>query len=78
MRTRLFIVAILSLTVGCSAPSEETLAGAVADRVVVMKKEHTLTLMSEARVLKTYKIALGRDPNGPKVRQGDHRTPSGI
>lgn len=34
--------------------------------------------MSQARVLKTYKIALGRDPDGPKVRQGDHRTPEGI
>jgi murein L,D-transpeptidase YafK len=78
VRTLLFIIAILILTVGCSAESEETLAGAVADRVVVMKKEHTLTLMSQARVLKTYNIALGRDPEGPKVRQGDHRTPEGI
>jgi murein L,D-transpeptidase YafK len=49
-----------------------------ADQVILTKKEHTLTLMSQGKVLKTYKIALGRDPVGPKVRQGDHKTPEGI
>jgi murein L,D-transpeptidase YafK len=78
VRTRLFIIAILNLIIGCSAEDKATLTGARADRVVVIKKEHTLTLISQARVLKTYKIALGRDPYGPKVRQGDHRTPEGI
>ena len=78
VRTRLFIIAILNLIIGCSAEDKATLADARADRVVVIKKEHTLTLMSQARVLKTYKIALGRDPSGPKVRQGDHRTPEGV
>jgi len=29
-------------------------------------------------VVKTYKIALGGDPIGPKTRQGDHKTPEGI
>jgi murein L,D-transpeptidase YafK len=49
-----------------------------ADRVIVRKKDHTLDLMSQGRVLKTYKIALGRDPSGPKTRQGDHKTPEGM
>lgn len=48
------------------------------DHVVVLKKERTLELMSQGKVLKTYKVALGRNPVGPKVRQGDHRTPEGI
>jgi murein L,D-transpeptidase YafK len=48
-----------------------------ADRVIVMKKERTLTLMSGDKVLKVYKIALGVDPVGPKPMEGDHKTPEG-
>ena len=47
------------------------------DRVLVFKKEHRLYLMSGAKVLKGYHIALGKSPVGRKVRQGDRRTPEG-
>jgi len=36
-----------------------------------------LTLISKGKVLKSYKIALGGNPNGPKERQGDNKTPEG-
>jgi murein L,D-transpeptidase YafK len=36
-----------------------------------------LTLISKGEVLKTYKIALGGNPIGPKERQGDNKTPEG-
>lgn len=49
-----------------------------ADRVIVHKKEHTMELMHAGQVIKTYKIALGGNPVGPKTRQGDHRTPEGV
>jgi len=49
-----------------------------ADRVLVLKKQRTLQLLNHGRVLKTYKVALGADPIGPKTRQGDHKTPEGI
>jgi murein L,D-transpeptidase YafK len=49
-----------------------------ADRVVVLKRERTLQLVSEGKVIKSYKVALGGDPVGPKTRQGDHKTPEGI
>lgn len=51
--------------------------GLKADRVVVVKHERTLTLMSGDKALKTYKISLGSEPVGPKQRQGDHKTPEG-
>jgi len=47
------------------------------DRVVVLKKEHTLQLLSQGKVIKTYRVALGGDPVGAKTRQGDHKTPEG-
>lgn len=48
-----------------------------ADKILIEKKERRLTLISKGKVLKTYKIALGGDPNGPKERQGDNKTPEG-
>jgi len=48
-----------------------------ADKILIEKKERRLTLISKGMVLKTYKIALGGDPIGPKERQGDNKTPEG-
>jgi murein L,D-transpeptidase YafK len=49
-----------------------------ADRVIVHKKDHTMELMHAGQVIRTYKIALGRNPVGPKQREGDFRTPEGV
>jgi murein L,D-transpeptidase YafK len=51
---------------------------ASVDRVVVEKSKRTMTLLKQDHEVRTYKIALGRDPVGPKVRLGDNRTPEGI
>jgi murein L,D-transpeptidase YafK len=34
-------------------------------------------LIAKGEVLKTYKIALGGNPDGPKIRHGDNKTPEG-
>ena len=47
------------------------------DRILIEKKERRLMLISKGEVLRTYKIALGGNPNGPKERQGDNKTPEG-
>jgi len=47
------------------------------DRVLIEKKDRLLTLLSRGKVLKTYQIALGGNPDGPKERQGDNKTPEG-
>ena len=52
--------------------------GATADRVLVLKKERKLLLLSGNKTLKTYSISLGGNPVGPKAREGDHKTPEGI
>ena len=49
----------------------------VVDRIVVEKSKRTMTLLKQDREVRTYKIALGRDPVGPKVMQGDNKTPEG-
>src|SRR5918996_209256 len=49
-----------------------------ADLVVVYKSERILQLKRAGRVLKAFPIALGREPTGPKLREGDGRTPEGV
>jgi murein L,D-transpeptidase YafK len=52
-------------------------AGEKADFVLVEKAERRMTLLSEGRALKTYRIALGFNPVGHKQYDGDGRTPEG-
>ena len=49
----------------------------LADRVVVRKSERRLYLMHGETVLRTYRVALGLNPVGPKEQEGDSRTPEG-
>lgn len=76
MANHLFAFLVL-LSVMAGTVDDRLPADARADRVIVMKKERTLTLMSGDKVLKIYKIALGSDPIGPKRIEGDHKTPEG-
>jgi murein L,D-transpeptidase YafK len=49
-----------------------------ADRVLIEKKAHRMTLLNHGVVVKTYRVCLGPNPVGPKEREGDGRTPEGI
>ena len=47
------------------------------DHIVVRKSLRRLYLMDGDKVVRSYKIALGLEPVGPKRRDGDFRTPEG-
>jgi L,D-peptidoglycan transpeptidase YkuD (ErfK/YbiS/YcfS/YnhG family) len=47
------------------------------DKILIEKKARRLMLISKGDVIKSYKIALGGNPTGPKERQGDNKTPEG-
>lgn len=49
----------------------------VADKVVVNKSKRELLLYWRGTVIRTYRIALGRNPVGAKERRGDAKTPEG-
>jgi murein L,D-transpeptidase YafK len=50
----------------------------LADHVVVRKSKRTLELLHDGTVFESFPIALGREPRGPKRKEGDGRTPEGI
>jgi murein L,D-transpeptidase YafK len=70
-RIQLTIVLILGLH--CAAIA----APVQADKIVILKSAHSMTLLNGGKVLKTYKVALGSVPVGPKRVEGDHKTPEG-
>ena len=78
----IFLLVVSLIAVGIAAAAYLNFAplprDAVADRIVVEKSARRLTLFQNGRVLKTYSVALGRAPVGPKEYEGDQRTPEGI
>lgn len=67
---------LLAMTLAASWPASGA-ALDLADRVVVRKAERMLYLMKGGAVLRSFKVALGLAPEGPKLREGDFRTPEG-
>ena len=50
----------------------------IADSIVVEKGKRTLTLYQTGIPVRAYRIALGGQPVGDKVKRGDGRTPEGL
>src|ERR1700720_1598542 len=49
----------------------------IGPRILVKKAQRQLLLFSGDKLVRTYRIGLGLNPSGDKVRQGDRRTPEG-
>jgi murein L,D-transpeptidase YafK len=52
--------------------------GITIDRILIEKSARKLSVFANNKKLKTYRVALGRNPVGPKQREGDYKTPEGI
>ncbi|WP_166360078.1 L,D-transpeptidase family protein [Pseudomonas akapageensis] len=48
------------------------------EKVLVLKSSRQLQLISNGKPLKSYRISLGKRPTGPKMYEGDKRTPEGL
>jgi murein L,D-transpeptidase YafK len=58
-------------------PAQQQVPVQKADSIVILKKDHLLELLSKGKVIRTYKVALGRGGLAPKTREGDGLTPEG-
>ena len=72
----LLLIFALPLPAGAQPPALAPKAER-ADRVVVRKAARRLVLFRGEKTLAAYDIALGRNPEGHKQREGDGRTPEG-
>jgi murein L,D-transpeptidase YafK len=75
------VVALAACAVNPGEPRAEVRAEVFrsfqVDKVLVLKGKRRMHLLRRGMVLRTYEIALGRAPNGQKVKQGDGKTPEG-
>jgi murein L,D-transpeptidase YafK len=62
---------------GCGGGSTPERPVGYADQVVVKKSQRRLQLLNRGQVIREYRIALGDNPNGHKIQEGDERTPVG-
>ena len=53
-------------------------SGTPIDRIVVEKSARKLSIFRDGKQIKTYRMALGRNPTGAKQEEGDMKTPEGI
>jgi murein L,D-transpeptidase YafK len=56
-----------------SLPAETTI-----DHIVVEKSARRLSIFRDGKRLKSYRVALGRNPIGAKEQEGDMKTPEGV
>lgn len=70
------LFAVLAFTVPMVASAAEEFGK--ADRVLVLKGRRELQLLRGDITLKSYPIALGSRPRGPKRQLGDGKTPEGV
>ena len=73
---RSIAVALLIALVCCRSSVAEPVAA--ISGMVVDKSDRRLELLANGSPVRSYRVALGRSPNGHKVQEGDDRTPEGI
>ena len=52
--------------------------GTKIDWIVIEKSARKLSLFVNGKSLKSYRVALGRNPIGAKQEEGDNKTPEGV
>ena len=70
---------ITSILVSCS-PKEKSAQEVITkdiDNILVEKANRKIYLRNGEDVIRTYKISLGKNPVGAKVKSGDNKTPEG-
>ncbi|WP_310556602.1 L,D-transpeptidase family protein [Flavobacterium sp.] len=71
----LFIVGIL---IFYFYPEKKLPSNSVIDHIKVYKSKRQLLAYNNGKLLKTYRISLGKNPIGHKEFEGDSKTPEGI
>lgn len=77
IRIKILLGLAILIAAGSCSLEKNAIADARVDRVILKKSERMIILMAGSNVLKSYKVALGRNPIGPKKQEGDKKTPEG-
>ncbi len=72
----MFRICCLSILITALSPQLHAKSQST-DQIIVVKSERVLLHLRDNSIIKEYRIALGKDPIGNKVKQGDNKTPEG-
>jgi len=74
------IALLVTLAIGCGSAFADNMVSdfPVADKVVVEKAARKLHLEQNGERFRTFDIALGLEPVGDKLEEGDQKTPEGL
>jgi murein L,D-transpeptidase YafK len=71
------VVVIAAPVLWFECPTAPLPRGTKADLLIVDKSARRLSVFARGSLVRSYAVSLGRNPVGPKLREGDHRTPEG-
>jgi murein L,D-transpeptidase YafK len=78
MILRLSVCCILAFIFTCHVEAaKQPSIQSMVDKVIVIKNKRVMMLLKDNRIVRSYRVALGKQPVGTKVRAGDHKTPEG-
>ena len=69
---------MLGLSIYYFYPIEKIPDGITIDKIVVPKSERKLMAYSQDKLIVSYRIAIGKNPDGNKEYEGDGKTPEGL
>ena len=75
---RLVAIALLAGLAACGPDKFKSYSGPPVTEVLVRKSERKMYLLSGNRAIRVFDIGLGNNPLGPKLFEGDGRTPEGL
>ena len=80
MRKMIYVILLLivGIVIYYFYPEAKLPKGKIIDRIEVFKSQRKMMVYSEGKLLKTYKISLGKNAKGHKEVEGDFKTPEGI
>ncbi len=72
------LLLLVSATSWAQQPETQLILGVLKDaKIIIHKSLRRLEVQSDSKLLKTYPIALGFEPLGTKLKEGDGKTPEG-
>ena len=77
---RAFLLLLLTILLfSCSSEKEapKVMLTETIDNILVEKANRKMHLRNGDKVVRTYRISLGKNPIGAKVKSGDNKTPEG-
>ena len=72
------LLLFLALIVYYFYPDDKLPSDIKIDKLIVLKSKREMYAFTNGKLIKTYKISLGRNPIGDKKYEGDKKTPEGL